>query len=98
MTLKEFDQIRPYLPEDTEVTVSSIHPTEQENPKPDEKWTMEIIDWGNHDGRFNIHCCACGWYSNDIPAGEKGVYKKMYLRKPCPKCGKKFFKTKKEDD
>lgn len=97
MTLKEFDQIRPFLPEGTEVTISTGIGPGQSIPCVGEDWAIEIATWGNHDGRFNVHCQNCGWYSEDIPARLRGDTEKAYLKKPCPKCGAKFYKTHKEE-
>lgn len=72
MTLAEFDKIRPFLPDDTEVTVEVGQKTHGV--------PLERQEWGNHDGRYNAHCPACGWTSEDIPARSP-------MPRFCPKCG-----------
>lgn len=70
MTLKEFDQIRPYLKDDVTITIGE--------PKP--KTTLIKQTWGNHDGRYNMLCKACGWVSRDIHPGRDQE------PKYCPQC------------
>lgn len=92
MKLSEFDQIRPFLPPDTEVTIVNATPI-QETPKADEVWAVELCSWGNHDGRFNVMCAACGdIIGHDIPASLESTYIRSHYHKPCPKCGKTFIK------
>lgn len=98
MTLKEFDQIRPFLPKDTEISISTGIGSGQSYPAKGEEWAMELAFWGNHDGRFNVHCRNCDWYSEDIPAKLQGQTERTYLRKPCPQCGAKFYKIHKEEE
>ena len=94
MTLKEFDQIRPFLPDETEVTINTGIGPGQSIPAKGQDWAIELATWGNHDGRFNIHCLACNWFSDDIPAKMWEDTEKAYLHKPCPKCGAKFYTIK----
>lgn len=89
MKLKEFDLIRKYLPDDTEITINSVPKTE---PAEDEMWAIWDCNWGNHDGRFNVLCRACGWMTPDIPARQLAETRATYLHKPCPKCGKTFVR------
>lgn len=96
MTLKEFDKVRPYLPENTQIEIS-LPDADQDKPAIGQGWAIELADWGNHDGRFNIHCQACDWYSNDIPRHLRAETSIAYLRKPCPKCGAKFYNIGKEN-
>lgn len=92
MKLSEFDQVRPFLPPDTEVTIISTTPV-QETPQADEVWAIELYDWGNHDGRFNVMCAACGdVIGQDLPAGLRQEFTRNYYHKPCPKCGKTFIR------
>lgn len=92
MTLAEFDAIRQYLPPETEVTIVT---ESTRGPGTDEEWAIWDCSWGNHDGRFNVMCRACGWSTPDIPARMKEETLKTYLHKPCPKCGRRIIK--KED-
>lgn len=91
MTLAEFDAIRQYLPDDTEVILKTVTPPIT-GPKPDEDWAIELCNFGNHDGRFNVVCHACGNISKDY---HRAAWKEMtaaYIHKPCPMCGKLFYK------
>lgn len=89
MKLKEFDAIRRFLPDDAEIEIK----TEQTEPGPDEVWAVELYSWGNHDGRFNVMCAACGdILGQDIPAKQRAAMTQTYYHKPCPKCGRKFIK------
>lgn len=90
MKLAEFDSIRPFLPPDTEVTIITTQKTE---PNDDEYWAVEVYDWGNHDGRFNVMCAACGdLFGYDIPRQFRAKYEEANVHKPCPKCGRTFIK------
>lgn len=92
MTLAEFDKVRPYLPDDTEIELKSVSPA---GPGSDEVWAVSICSWGNHDGRFNVMCAACGdIVGHDIPAALKSQMRDTYEHKACPKCGRKFIKKK----
>lgn len=73
MKLSEFDKIRPFLPDDTEVTVNPGMDNSKSKP-------LEKITWGNHDGRYNAKCPVCGWMSDDIPARQP-------MPSYCPQCG-----------
>ena len=75
MTLKEFDDIRPYLPKDVNIKIE--FPT-----KSCTTYTLSTLikeTWGNHDGRYNVKCSKCGWQSHDIHPGE-------FEPEKCPKC------------
>lgn len=92
MTLREFDNIRQYLPDDVQIEIISAAP-QQLAPKSDEVWAIELYDWGNHDGRFNVMCAACGdVVGQDLPAGLRQEFTRNYYHKPCPKCGKTFIR------
>lgn len=65
MTLKEFDDIRPYLPKDVNIKIE--FPTAF--PTTSTPSTLIKETWGNHDGRYNMKCIECGWQSPDIPPG-----------------------------
>ena len=78
MTLKEFDAIRKYLPEDIEISIG-----ESETVYGD----YEIEEWGNHDGRFNMRCSVCGYASDDIPRGTSIADGTL-----CPKCKKSIYR------
>lgn len=91
MKLKEFDLIRQYLPEDTEIEI--VRTSEKTIPDPDEVWAIDLCSWGNHDGRFNVMCVACGdVLGQDFPKSLRQKMAASYLHKPCPKCGKTFIK------
>lgn len=93
MTLKEFDRIRPYLPDTVQVEV--IGEMIQTEPADDEVWAVSLCSWGNHDGRFNVMCAKCGdVLGQDIPRTLWAEMKASYEHKPCPKCGKTFIKRK----
>lgn len=93
MTLTEFDKIRPYLPDTVTVELGGEPP--QLAPKADEVWAVELCSWGNHDGRFNVMCAACGDVGGgDIKAHLWNTMAATYQHKPCPKCGKTFIKRK----
>ena len=79
MTLKEFDEIRPYLPKNINIQIE--FPTKSLASLIEETSTSTLIKetWGNHDGRYNMKCCKCGWQSHDIRPGETEPEK-------CPKC------------
>ena len=91
MTLAEFDAIRQYLPDDTEVILKTITPP-YTGPGPGEDWAVWLCNFGNHDGRFNVLCHACGYNSEDYPRHLWNEMQKTYLHKPCPQCGKTFYK------
>ena len=76
MTLKEFDAIRKYLPEDIEISIG-------ESAYGDYK----IEEWGNHDGRFNMKCSVCGYTTDDIPSSTVIVEGTL-----CPKCKKSIYR------
>lgn len=82
MTLKEFDNIRPYLPDNTEITINT-------SPKFEPAITLEF--WGNHDGRFNLKCRNCGWRSDDIKAGGRAAMEAAAKEMKCPSCGAKYW-------
>lgn len=46
------------------------------------KETLKAEYWGNHDGRYNVHCHAkgCGYTSDDIPGNVPAPT-------VCPRCG-----------
>ena len=71
MKLKDFKTIMEYLPDDIEITVGEVVSTP--------RLVKEF--WGNHDGRYNVKCEACGWTSADIPRNG-------YPPHVCGKCGK----------
>lgn len=68
MTLKEFDMIRPFLPNDAdfEISITNIQKNKRKKVLP----TLIKETWGNHDGRYNMKCPNCGWQSCDIRPGE----------------------------
>lgn len=92
MKLSEFMSIMQYLPPDTDITINA--------PK-DEDTSLEfavyICTWGNHDGRFNVMCHACGYHSDDIPARLRKETEKNVIGKPCPKCGKIYYRPKRSN-
>lgn len=90
MTLAEFDAIRQYLPPETEVILKTV--ADPWTLPPGEDWALWTCSFGNHDGRFNVMCHACGWTSDDIPARDRAETEKMFLHQACPKCGKKTYK------
>lgn len=65
MTLTEFDAIRQYLPDDTELLI--VKPKKRSNAP---RRTLIEEHWGNHDGRYNMKCIQCGWSSEDIFPGQ----------------------------
>ena len=75
MTLKEFDDIRSYLPKDVNIKIE--FPTKSCTTSTSSTLIKET--WGNHDGRYNVKCSKCGWQSHDIRPGEIQPEK-------CPKC------------
>lgn len=74
MKLSEFDQIRKFLPDDFEIELKGVVPTP--------KFIKET--WGNHDGRYNMRCEACGYITGDIPRNQLPPI-------ICPKCGKSKY-------
>lgn len=80
MKLSEFDKIRQYLPDDMEIFLEeAIYPAKEDKP-PIPHHTLKPEYWGNHDGRYNARCTACGWRSDDIRADKP-------MPDYCPKCG-----------
>lgn len=69
MTLEDFDKVRPYLKDNVEIELVQAY-------------RLVPKYWGNHDGRWNVECEACGWMSEDIPKNSDSPYAR------CPKCGK----------
>ena len=86
MKLKEFDSIRPYLPNDVEIIIKSSN-NEVVEAEPVMEPAMEIAYYGNHDGRFNLRCRCCGYYSKDIPREQRSVMEIASAEMPCPRCG-----------
>lgn len=76
MTLKEFDAIRKYLPEDIEI---SIRESAYGN--------YEIEDWGNHDGSFNMRCSVCGYTTDNMPRNTPIAEGTL-----CPNCKKSMYR------
>lgn len=74
MTLKEFNLIRSYLPEDIEIEIII---------KDKKESSLVKEEWCNHDDRYNMRCTLCGWVSPDIPRHE------VYGNLTCPKCNGK---------
>lgn len=89
MKLKEFDAIRKYLPDDTEIEIK----VEQTEPGIDEVWAVELCSWSNDDGPFSVVCAACGnLFPLGIPPRQRTAMTLTYEHKACPKCGRKFIK------
>ena len=76
MTLKEFDNIRHLLPEETEVIIKTTFRADEYKPR---VGRFKIEDWGNHDGTLAVTCPACGWHQSRMKKNEIPDY--------CPKCG-----------
>lgn len=72
MKVSELKSIIHLLPPDTEVTIGE--------PPKIKTSTLKREEWGNHDGRYNMRCSACGWVSDDIPRNQ-------IPPTFCPKCG-----------
>lgn len=91
MTLTEFDKIRKYLPDETQIEIVGEPPKTE--PDDDEVWAVELCSWGNHDGRFNVMCKHCGdIFGQDIPRRQWNAMTVTYEHKACPKCGRVFIK------
>lgn len=89
MKLKEFDAIRKYPPNDTEIEIK----TEQTEPGIDEVWAVELRSWGDDDTPFGVVCAACGnLFPLGIPPRRRVAMTLTYEHKTCPKCGRNFIK------
>lgn len=75
MTIKELKKVIQYLPDDLQIDITNIG-------KRPPRLVKEF--WGNHDGRYNVKCEACGWQSPDIPRNG-------YPPHTCEKCGKGIY-------
>lgn len=75
MTLAEFDQVRPFLPDDVEIALTINLGGRIKTEKP----SLERLDFGSHDKRYNLRCPNCGWISDDIYPGQ-------YEPACCPHC------------
>lgn len=92
MTLKEFDNIRPILPPDTQVIVKITTPPDKKTPALES--AIYGDDFGNHDGRFSLRCRNCGWISdNEYVMSQRDTVMASFSFTPCPKCGSVFSKT-----